>query len=180
MLTSSGGLPSGLPGGGGTGGRPPGGDPRLGPPPSGGLGGSPLADAFSIASIPALNAGISAVSSMCPSLIAILGPFLTADIGSLLLSPMVLLLDGGVLGLPICLDAGASDALRRFEFPVADFGADAPDVFVVELVSPLGGELAVDPTNANDAVSLADVDASSSLKFWMIFSDFLFIGTMGN
>ena len=111
---------------------------------------------------------------------AILGPFLTVAIGSLLLSLMVLLLDGGVLGLPICLDAGLSDALRRFEFSIAGFGADAPDAFVVELVPPLGGELAVDPTNANDAVSLAEVDASSSLKFLMMFSDFLFIGTMGN
>ena len=120
------------------------------------------------------------VSSIFPSSIATLGPFLTVAIGSLLLSPMVLLLDGGVLGLPICLDAGASDALRRFEFSVADFGAGAPDVFAVELVPPLGGELAVDPTNANDAVSLADVDASSALKFSMIFSDFLFIGAIGN
>ena len=111
---------------------------------------------------------------------AILGPFLTAGNGSLLLSPMDLLLDGGILGLPICLETGASDTLRRFEFPVADFGADAPDVFAVELVPPLGGELAVDPANANDAVSLAEVDASSSLKFLTMFSDFLFIGTIGN
>ena len=105
------------------------------------------------------------MSSILPSSIAALGPFLTTAMGSLPHSPRVLLLVSGVLGLPSLLDggAGASDALRRFELCVADFGADAPDVFVVELVPPLGGELVVDPTIAKDAVSLADVDASSSL-----------------